>query len=501
MSNEILITVAPGETRAALLHGGVVQEVYIERPQNISLVGNIYMGKVSRLLPGLEAAFVDIGIERNGFLHLSDVVNQVSKRRNNENPKVTDIRHALHEGQLIMVQVIKNPINDKGARLTTEISLVSRYFAYLPAGIGNKVSHRIRKRDERQRLQDSLALMLSKNKSQGAVGSTQQRLTGSYIVRTAAEGIGLKYLQSDLSFLQHCWEAVQLEKVTIKKPGRVFEEMALQVRVMRDLVDEKTTSILVDCADVFDQLGKIMDRYHQSSSNLLVYYDGEKPLFQHYKVEEEVTKALQRRVNLDSGGSVVFDQTEAMTTVDVNTGGDIGHRDLEKAAFNTNMQASKVIARQIRLRNVGGIIIIDFIDMDDDSHRQKVLASLKKALLVDTVATFISGFTELGLVQVNRKRINKSLRELLSDNCPTCDGVGSIKSLSTISCEIWREISRAASAYNCQNIRIQASPEVTGYLATEERSVLTEIEKSINCTIQLRDDELYSREQFDIIPV
>jgi ribonuclease G len=174
---------------------------------------------------------------------------------------------------------------------------------------------------------------------------------------------------------------------------------------------------------------------------------------------------------------------------------------LEKAAFNTNMQASKVIARQIRLRNVGGIIVIDFIDMDDDSHRQKVLASLKKALLVDTVATFISEFTELGLVQVNRKRINKSLKELLSDNCPTCDGVGSIKSLNTISCEIWREISRTASAYDCQNIRIQASPEVTGYLATEERSVLTAIEKSIDCTIQLRDDELYSREQFDIIPV
>jgi ribonuclease G len=244
-----------------------------------------------------------------------------------------------------------------------------------------------------------------------------------------------------------------------------------------------------------------MERYHQSISNLLVYYDGEKPLFQHYKVEEEVTKALQRRVNLDSGGSVVFDQTEAMTTVDVNTGGDIGHRDLEKAAFNTNMQASKAIARQIRLRNLGGIIVIDFIDMDDDSHRQKVLASLKKALLVDTVAIFISEFTELGLVQVNRKRINKSLKELLSDNCPTCDGVGSIKSLNTISCEIWREISRTASAYDCQNIRIQASPEVTGYLATEERSFLTAIEKSIDCTIQLRDDELYSREQFDIIPV
>jgi ribonuclease G len=277
--------------------------------------------------------------------------------------------------------------------------------------------------------------------------------------------------------------------------------MALQVRVMRDLVDDKTTRILVDCADVFDQLKKIMERYHQSITNLLVYYDGGKPLFQYYKVEEEVDKALQRRVNLDSGGSVVFDQTEAMTTVDVNTGGDIGHRDLEKAAFNTNMQASKVIARQIRLRNVGGIIVIDFIDMDDDSHRQKVLASLKKALLVDTVATFISEFTELGLVQVNRKRINKSLKELLSDNCPTCDGVGSIKSLNTISCEIWREISRTASAYDCQNIRIQASPEVTGYLATEERSVLTAIEKSIDCTIQLRDDELYSREQFDIIPV
>jgi ribonuclease G len=277
--------------------------------------------------------------------------------------------------------------------------------------------------------------------------------------------------------------------------------MALQVRVMRDLVDDKTTRILVDCADVFDQLKKIMERYHQSITNLLVYYDGGKPLFQYYKVEEEVAKALQRRVNLDSGGSIVFDQTEAMTTVDVNTGGDIGHRDLEKAAFNTNMQASKVIARQIRLRNVGGIIVIDFIDMDDDSHRQKVLASLKKALLVDTVATFISEFTELGLVQVNRKRINKSLKELLSDNCPTCDGVGSIKSLNTISCEIWREISRTASAYDCQNIRIQASPEVTGYLATEERSVLTAIEKSIDCTIQLRDDELYSREQFDIIPV
>ena len=501
MGNEILITVAPGETRAALLHSGVVQEVHLERPRNISLVGNIYMGKVVRILPALEAAFVDIGIERNGFLHLSDVANQASKRGKNENPKATDIRHVLHEGQLVMVQVIKNPINDKGARLTAEISVVSRYFAYLPAGRGNKVSHRIRKRDERQRLQDNLELMLSKHEGEGAVGSTQQMSTEGYIVRTAAEGVALKYLQSDLSFLQNCWKAVQSEKATIKKPGRVFQEMALQLRVMRDLVDDKTTSILVDCAEVFEQLKKIMDRYHQSIANLVVHYDGEKPLFQHYNVDEEVTKALQRRVNLDSGGSVVFDQTEAMTTVDVNTGGDIGHRDLEKAVFNTNMQASKVIARQIRLRNVGGIIVIDFIDMDNDSHRQKVLASLKKALLADTVATFISDFTELGLVEVNRKRTNKSLRELLSDSCPTCEGVGSIKSLSTISCEIWREISRTASAYDCQNIRIQASPEVTGYLATEERSVLTEIEKSIGCTIQLRDDELYSREQFDIIPV
>jgi len=501
MGNEILITVGPGETRAALLHGGVVQEVHIERPSNISLVGNIYMGKVARILPGLEAAFVDIGIERNGFLHLSDAVSQVSNRGKIETSKATDIRHVLHEGQLIMVQVIKNPINDKGARLTTEISVVSRYFSYLPAGIGNKVSHRIKKRDERQRLQDNLELILSKDVGKGGVRSTQQSSTGSYIVRTAAEGIALKYLQSDLHFLQLCWEAVQSEKITIKKPGRVFQEMALQVRVIRDLVDDKTTSILVDCADVFERLKKVMDRYHQSITNLLVYYDGEKPLFQHYKVDEEVTKALQRRVNLDSGGTVVFDQTEAMTTVDVNTGGDIGHRNLEKAVFNTNMQASKVIARQIRLRNVGGIIVIDFIDMDDDNHRQQVLASLKKALLADTVATFVSEFTELGLVQVNRKRINKSLRELLSDNCSSCDGTGSIKSLSTISCEIWREISRTASSYDCQNIRIQASPEVTGYLATEERSILTEIEKSIDCTIQLRDDELYSREQFDIIPV
>ena len=497
MDNEILITVGLGETRVALLHSGVVHEVHIERSQNNTLVGNIYMGKVVRILPGLQAAFIDIGLERNGFLHLSDLVKQPASRGQRDSLGATDIRHVLHEGQIIMVQVIKNPIIDKGARLTAEISVVSRYFAYLPAGFGNKVSHRIRKRDERQRLQDSLETILSNSGVEG----TQQMPAGGYVVRTAAEGVALQYLQSDLSFLQHCWRGMQSEKATIKKCGRVFQEMTLQRRVMRDLVDDKTSRIIVDCDIAFEELSQVMEKYHQNATKLLVYYDDEKSLFHHYKIDAEVTSALQRRVDLEFGGYVVFDQTEAMTTVDVNTGSDIGHNNLETTVFNSNMQASKIIARQIRLRNLGGIIVIDFIDMDDNSHRKKVLGSLKKALLADKVPTFISDFTELGLVQVNRKRTNKSLRELLSDNCPTCEGKGSIKSLSTISCEIWREILRTAKTYNCQNIRIQASPEVTGYLSTEERSALTEIEKSIDCTIQLRDDEQYSREQFDIIPV
>ena len=497
MDNEILITVGPGETRVALLHSGVVQEVHIERSKNNTLVGNIYMGKVVRILPGLQAAFINIGLERNGFLHFSDIIKQPSSRGKSVSIGTTDIRHVLHEGQIIMVQVTKNPINDKGARLTAEISVVSRYFAYLPAGFGNKVSHRIRKRDERQRLQDSLEIMLPNSVAVGAPRIS----AGGYIIRTAAEGVALQYLKSDLSFLQRCWSGVESEKATTNNIGRVFQEMNLQMRVMRDLVDDKTSRILVDCNVAFEELSQIMNKHHPDATKLLVNYDDEKPLFHHYKVNDEVTMALQRRVSLESGGYVVFDQTEAMTTVDVNTGGDVGHRDLEKTIFNTNMQASKIIARQIRLRNLGGIIVIDFIDMDDDSHQKQVLGSLKKALLVDKVATFISDFTELGLVQVNRKRTNKSLNELLSDNCPTCEGKGSIKSLSTISYEIWRDILRTTKTYRCQNITIQASPEVTGYLSTEERSALSEIEKSIGCTIELRDDEQYSREQFDIIPV
>ena len=492
MSVEILVNVAPAETRAALVEDGVVQELHIERRRRRGLVGNLYRGRVTRVLPGMQAAFVDIGLERTAFLHAGDVASPPPDETVvGLNPLgaagVEDVRQLLSAGDDILVQVIKDPIGTKGARLTTYITLPARFLVYLPRGDGTGVSARIEDEAERQRLKTAVAQLRGSDSD------------GGYILRTAAHGVPVESLREDMDYLRKLWHHVRV-RATEAPPGTlVHEDLPLPLRILRDELSRGVARVLVDSAAEHARMSAFAAEFMPATAARIELHGGPRPLFDLHAVEEEIAKALERKVPLKSGGHLVIDQREAMTTIDVNTGAYVGHRNLEETTFRTNLEAAVSIGRQLRLRNLGGIIIIDFIDMHDESHRRQVLAALEHSLAGDRAQTRVVSLSPLGLVEMTRKRTRESLEHLLCEPCRSCEGRGFVKTPETVCNEIFREILRQGPRPAGRELLVLAHPDVVERLLEAEAATLDELKAQLGFPIRLQVEGLYGLDQFDIV--
>ncbi|MEJ1297442.1 MAG: ribonuclease G [Candidatus Sedimenticola sp. (ex Thyasira tokunagai)] len=484
MSEEILVNVTPPETRVAVIENGVVQEIIIERALRRGLVGNIYRGKVCRVLPGMQAAFVEMGLERAAFLHASDI----SIQNGNTEERDINISELVQEGREVVVQVVKDPLGTKGARLTTHLSIPSRYLVFMPSLTSPGISQKIEDEEERKRLRSIIEEFTS-----------DSILAGNFIARTAAEGMSLETLKTDMRFLTRLWHTIK-DRLDTTPPGKlIHEDMPLYLRAIRDLVNPEVEKLRIDSRASWVKLKRFAEKLLPDNTVQIEYYPGERPIFDLYGVEDEILKALHRKVQLKSGGHLVIDQTEAMTTIDVNTGAFVGHRNQEETIFKTNMEAAQAICRQLRLRNLGGIIIIDFIDMTDEEHKRQVIRALEKCLARDHAKTHISEVSSLGLVEMTRKRTRESLEHILCETCSCCGGRGSLKTAETTCYEIFREILREARQFDVESLLVLASQEVVDRLQDEESSTLGELEDFIGKTIRLQAESLYSQEHYDVV--
>ena len=482
MTEDILINFAPQETRVAVMYQGAVQELHIERTASRGLVGNIYVGRVVRILPGMQSAFINIGLERTAFLHVADIWEP-----RNAGAAVRPIERVLFEGQSILVQVIKDPIGTKGARLSTQISIAGRMLVYLPQEKHIGISQRIESEAEREALREKISQLIPQDEQ------------GGFIVRTMAEGATEESLASDICYLRKLWGDIQVLSKTQAPPSMLYQELSLGLRVLRDFVNPETQSIVIDSRENFQKLSTFADEYTPVVVPLLNHYQGERPLFDLHGVEDEIQKALARRVELKSGGYLIIDQTEAMTTVDVNTGGFVGVRSFDDTIFKTNLEAAQTIARQLRLRNLGGIIITDFIDMESEEHRQAVLAEFNKALARDHTRLTVNGFTALGLVEMTRKRTRESLAHILCEECPICGGRGEVKTARTVCYEILRELLREARQFNAREFRVLGSVSVIDIFLDEESQGLAMLSDFIGKPISVQAEPSYAQEQYDIV--
>jgi ribonuclease G len=485
MSEEILINVTPQETRVAVVENGVLQEVHIERARSRGLVGNIYKGKVSRILPGMQAAFVDMGMDRAAFLHATDV--RTGGRVAGEPAAPPGISELLHDGQEVVVQVIKDPLGTKGARVTTHITLPARYVVYMPYSRHIGVSQKIEDDAERERLRAML---------KSAVGNQED---GGYILRTVAETVSEDELGTDIRYLKRLWQALHERLQSAPVCTLLHEDLPLALRAMRDLVRENVEKVRIDSRETFVKARDFAIHFIPEVAERIEYYPGERPIFDLYAVEDEIKKALERKVLLKSGGYLVIDQTEAMTTIDVNTGAYVGRKNQEETLFKTNLEATQTIARQLRLRNLGGMIIIDFIDMDDAEHRRQVLRSLEKALSRDRAKVYITEMSPLGLVEITRKRTRESLEHVLCEPCPVCKGRGVMKTPQTVCYEIFREILREARQFEAEKLLVIAAQMVIDQLLDEESAGLLMLQEFIGKPVHLQVDGQYNQEQYDVV--
>ncbi len=486
MSDELLINVTPQETRVATIENGMLQEVIIERASRRGLVCNIYKGKVCRVLPGMQAAFLDIGLDRTAFLHLSDIITADEKKSDEQELTITDV---LRDGQDILVQVVKDPMGTKGARLTTHITIPARYLVYMPNSSHIGVSQKLEDETERERLKGIIKSFLPEFNG------------GGYIVRTVAEGISEKAVHADMAFLQKLWGSIQENSKAVPIGSLVYEDLPLAMKVMRDIAYSNIDAIRIDSRETYNKVIKFANKFIPELAPKIEYYPGERPIFDLYGVEDEIQKALQSKIKLKSGGYLIIDQTEAMTTVDINTGGYVGNRNLEETIFKTNLEATQAIVRQLKLRNLGGIIIIDFIDMKDAEHRRQVLRAFEKALEKDHAKTCITEVSNLGLLEMTRKRTRESLEHILCEPCPVCNGKGTVKTVETVAFEIFREIIREARQFDTPKLLVLTSRKVGDYLMDEESSAIAELEEFMQCSIQLQIDNEYNQEQYDVVPM
>ncbi len=482
---EILINVTPSEVRAALLENGVLQEVYVDRTASRGLISNIYKGRVSRVLPGMQAAFVEIGLERTAFLHASDIARRDGDGNGEEAP---NIRELVREGDEILVQVVKDPLGNKGARLTTFITLPSRHLVLLPKGNSVGVSARIEDVDERERLRTLAEELLEKRGTECGL-----------IVRTVAEGAGKGALKKDLKYLLKLWDVVQGSCDAAGPKSLIHNDLSLPLRVLRDLVTSDVERILVDSREDFEAMRDFASTYLPEIEPMLEHYKRRRPIFDLHGIEDEISKALDRKIPLKSGGYLIFDQTEAMTTVDVNTGGYVGHRNLEETIYRTNLEAAVAIARQLRLRNLGGIIIIDFIDMEEPDHRENVLAVLEQSMGRDHARYQITPVSPLGLVEMTRKRTRESLQHILCEDCPSCEGRGFVLTAETVCLEIFREVIRQSRQFEFDEALVLAHPDVIEVLLDEQSGSLAELAEQTGKSIRLQNEALYLQDQFDVV--
>lgn len=482
MDAEILMNVTPTETRVAIVENGVLQEIFIERTNHRGIVGNIYKGKVLRVLPGMQAAFVDIGLERSAFIHVADLAGGDANAA---------IAQLVHEGQSLIVQVTKDPIGTKGARLTTELSIPSRYLVYMPDNKHLGISQRIDDEQERERLKQ----LVSQSLQEEQFGEGNEGV----IIRTAAEGVGEEEIIADIRYLHRLWRKLSERIKESKAPSLIYSELPLSLRTLRDYARPEVQKILIDSRETYQKIEQFVQQYVPEVIDRIENYPGPRPILELYSVEDEIQRALERQVPLKSGGYLVIDQTEAMATIDVNTGGFVGRRNLEETIFKTNLEAATAIGRQLRLRNLGGIIILDFIDMVDAEHQRQVLRVLEKALEKDHTKTKISGVSELGLVEMTRKRTRESLEQMLMEPCPHCEGRGSVKTVETICYEIFREILREERAYGAEGYLILASQAIIDRMLDEDSNGLADLEAFIGKTIKLQVESQYVQDQYDIV--
>ncbi|QJR09105.1 Ribonuclease G [Usitatibacter rugosus] len=483
MNEQILINVTPQETRVALTEQGSVQELHIERDSSRGLVGNVYLGRVCRVLPGMQSAFVEIGLTRAAFLHVADIWS--ARNGGVERP----IERILTEGQTLLVQVVKDPIGSKGARLSTQVSIAGRLLVYLPQDPHIGISQRIEDEVEREHLREKVHALIPAGES------------GGFIVRTVAETATDAELTADIEYLITLWKQIQVSATRAAPQELLYQDLSLATRVLRDFVSSNTDRIVVDSRETHQKLLEFATRYTPAALPVLEHYQGERPLFDLFAVEDEIERALARRVDLKSGGYVILDQTEALTTIDVNTGGFVSGRSFDDTIFKTNLEATQAIARQLRLRNLGGIIIVDFIDMDTQEHRDAVLAEFKKALSKDRTRITVNGFTQLGLVEMTRKRTRESLAHVLCEACPVCAGRGEMKTAQTICYEILREILRVDRQFSAKEYRILASQKVIDLFLDEESQGLTSLGDFIQKPISMQVETAYAQEQYDVILV
>jgi ribonuclease G len=483
MTEDILVNVSPFEVRVALVQQGAVQEFHLERAASRGLVGNICLGRVARVLPGMQSAFIDIGLDRAAFLHVADLW---QSRGAGPTPPIEKL---LYESQPLLVQVIKDPIGTKGARLSTQISIAGRLLVYLPQDPHIGVSQRIGNETERTALRERIQRLMPEEEK------------GGVIIRTMAEDAPDEQLSADIDYLRKRWRQILEASKLQTAPALLYRELSLTQRVLRDIAGEHTTGIIVDSQQALDELQAFARTYMPSVLSKLRRHAGDRPLFDLHRVEEELERALARRVDLKSGGYLIIDQTEAMTTIDVNTGGFVGGRNFDDTVFRTNLEAAHAIARQLRVRNLGGIVIIDFIDMTSAEHRDAVQTELRRALERDRTRTTVNGFTSLGLVEVTRKRTRESLAHVLCEPCAICAGKGEIRTARTVAYGIMREIQREARQFNPREFRILAAQSVIDLFLEEESQHLAALGDAIGKPISLQVENLYSQEQYDIVLV
>ncbi|MEW6515160.1 MAG: ribonuclease G [Pseudomonadota bacterium] len=482
MNEEFLINITPQETRVAMMLQGAVQELHIERTGGRGIVGNIYLGRVVRVLPGMQSAFIEVGLERTAFLHVADIFGE-------KNGNARPIERLIAEGETLMVQALKDPIGTKGARLSTQISIAGRLLVYLPQEKHIGISQKIEDEAGRERLRERIQSLLPADEA------------GGFIVRTMAEKATDEELSADIAYLRRLWQEIRhrAQIASGSAPAMLHHDLTLGQRALRDLAGPETTRIVVDSRENFQKLSAFAQEYMPQLAPLLVHYKGERPLFDLFAVEDEIQKALARRVDLKSGGYLIIDQTEALTTIDVNTGAFVGARNFDDTIFKTNLEAAQTIARQLRLRNLGGIIIVDFIDMESAEHRDAVLAELNKALARDHTRITVNGFTQLGLVEMTRKRTRESLAQVLCEPCPTCGGRGVVKTAQTVAYEILRELLREARQFEAREMRVLAAPGVIDLFLDEESQALGMLSDFIGRPISLHAEPSYNQEQYDIV--
>jgi ribonuclease G len=495
MSIEILVNIAPRESRAAVLENGTLQEVFIERASRRGLVSNLYKGRVSRVLPGMQAAFLDIGLARTGFLHVADILAPPPDAGNDavpESPQEVDIRGLVREGDDLLVQVVKDPLGTKGARLSTHVSLPSRFLVYMPRGSRVGVSARIESEEERNRLRQIVTTLAAEHEHSGVA-------RGGYIVRTAAQGAPLEALHADMMYLERLWSHVREQAAATPAGNLVHEDLPLATRVLRDELRPEVRRVLVDSPSEFARMQAFTTAFMPEYTDRIELHQAPRPIFDLHAVEEEIGRALDQRVSLKSGGYIVIQQTEAMTTVDVNTGGYVGHRNLEETIFRTNLEAAVAIARQLRIRNLGGIIILDFIDMKDEDHRRALIAALEEALSGDRAQSHIANISPLGLVEMTRKRTRESLEHLMCAPCPQCLGRGFVRTAETVCHEIFRELVRQSRQFQSEELVVLAHQDVVGRLLEDEAPVLAELETQLARPIRLQSEPLYGIDQYDVV--